>query len=337
MNEVRTLLTIAIPVYNTEKYLSRCLESLVSIKQTEKLDIVLINDGSPDNSDEIASDYARRYPHCVRYIRKENGGWGSSINLAIEKAAGKYFKILDSDDYYQSKELDDFLAFLASQDVDLVITPMTEIYTNGQKYFPIPEERDKSVLTLEKHLEGLQHNYPLGMTTYRTALLQENKIRVSDRYYADLEFNLKPLAYTRTVAYRSCDLYQYDKTREEASTSTRSYAIHRANFLQVVQGLAQHYVAQLAQAPQKLRELYKRELITLAQFGYNLYLSPTYAFNDIPVRTKELRRFDTELFKLVPDITRIIYKAKKKGIPYILIWKKLRINILNLRTLWTSF
>lgn len=337
MNEVRTLLTIAIPVYNTEKYLTRCLESLVSIKQTEKLDIVLINDGSPDHSEEIASDFARRYPHCIRYIRKENGGWGSSINLAIEKASGKYFKILDSDDYFQSKELDDFLSFLASQDADLVLTSMTEIYSNEKKYFPIPADRDKSVLTLEKHLEGLQHNYPLGMTTYRTDLLQVNKIRVSERYYADLEFNLKPLAYTRTVAYRSSDLYQYDKTREEASTSTRSYAIHRANFLQVVQGLAQHYVAQLAQAPQKLRELYKRELITLAQFGYNLYLSPTYAFNDIPVRTKELRRFDTELFKLVPDITRIIYKAKKKGIPYILIWKKLRINILNLRTLWTSF
>ena len=337
MNEVRTLLTIAIPVYNTEKYLTRCLESIVNIQQSEKLDIILINDGSPDHSEEIASDFARRYPHCIRYIRKENGGWGSSINLAIEKAAGKYFKILDSDDYYQSKELDDFLSFLASQDADLVLTSMTEIYSNGQKHFPIPKDRDKSVLTLEKHLEGLQHNYPLGMTTYRTALLQENKIRVSERYYADLEFNLIPLVYTQTVAYRSCDLYQYDKTREEASTSTRSYAIHRANFLQVVQGLAQHYAAQHAKAPQKLCELYKRELITLAQFGYNLYLSPTYAFNDIPVHTEELRRFDTELFNLLPDIARIIYKAKKKGIPYILLWKKLGINILNLRTLWTSF
>lgn len=337
MNEVRALLTIAIPVYNTERYLTRCLESVVNIQQTEKLAIILINDGSPDHADEIASDFARRYPHCIRYISKENGGWGSSINLAIEKAAGKYFKILDSDDYFQSKELDDFLSFLASQDADLVLTSMTEIYSNEKKHFPIPEDRDKSVLPVEKHLEGIQRNYPMGMTTYRTSLLQDNKIRVSDRYYADLEFNLKPLAYTRTVAYRSCDLYQYDKTREEASTSTRSYAIHRANFLQVVQGLTQHYVAQLAQAPQKLRELYKRELITLAQFGYNLYLSPTYVFNDIPVHMEELRRFDTELFKLEPDIARIIYKAKKKGIPYILLWKKLRINILNLRTLWTSF
>lgn len=331
------ILTIAIPIYNTERYLTRCLESIVNIQQAEKLDIILINDGSPDRSDEIASDFARRYPHGIRYIRKDNGGWGSSINLAIQKASGKYFKILDSDDYYQSKELDAFLTFLASQNADLVLTSMTEINSNGQRHFPIPVDRDKSVLALEKHLDGMQHNYPLGMTTYRTELLQENKIRVSERYYADLEFNLKPLAYTRTVAYRSCDLYQYDKTREEASTSTRSYAIHRANFLQVVQGLAQHYVAQLARAPQKLRELYKRELITLAQFGYNLYLSPTYAFNDIPVHMEELRCFDTELSKLVPDIARIICKSKKKGIPYILIWKKLGINILNLRTLWTSF
>ena len=97
------LFTIAVPAYNMELYLKRCLDSILLPKLQNSLEVILINDGSKDNTLSIARHYEKQYPEMLKVIDKTNGGWGSAINCEIQEATGKYFKILDADDWFDSK------------------------------------------------------------------------------------------------------------------------------------------------------------------------------------------------------------------------------------------
>ena len=91
------LLTIAIPSYNSENYLSKCIESL--LPGGEDVEILVVNDGSKDNTSAIGHEYEAKYPGIVKVIDKENGGHGSAVNAGVEHATGLFFKVVDSDDW----------------------------------------------------------------------------------------------------------------------------------------------------------------------------------------------------------------------------------------------
>ena len=104
------LLTIIIPIYNTQEYLRKCLDSLI-IKEPllSLVEILLIIDGSPDDSLVIAKEFETNYPQTFVVINKENGGYGSVLKRGIQEAKGKYCKILDSDDWYDKQEFEKFV------------------------------------------------------------------------------------------------------------------------------------------------------------------------------------------------------------------------------------
>ena len=116
------LLTITVPVYNTEEYLPKCLDSLIIDEYMDILEVLIVIDGSPDNSLTIAQEYAQRYPNTFIVINKENGGHSSAINKGLELATGKYFKLLDSDDWFNKDSFKVFLERLSNLDVDLILT-----------------------------------------------------------------------------------------------------------------------------------------------------------------------------------------------------------------------
>lgn len=116
------LLTIVIPVYKVEQYINKCLDSLIlSPELMEKMDVLIINDGTPDNSAELSREYVKKYPTVFRQIDKENGGHGSVWNLGVKEAYGKYTRFLDSDDWLENLDL--LIDKLENTDADLVITP----------------------------------------------------------------------------------------------------------------------------------------------------------------------------------------------------------------------
>ena len=95
------LMSFAVPCYNSEEYMQKCIESL--LKGGEDVEIIVVNDGSHDNTREIAEDYVRRYPSIVKAVHKENGGHGSGVNKGLELASGLYYKVVDSDDWLDLK------------------------------------------------------------------------------------------------------------------------------------------------------------------------------------------------------------------------------------------
>lgn len=107
------LLTIVIPVYKVERYIRKCQDSLiVSDDLMGQLEVLVINDGTPDRSAEIAKEFEKKYPSVFRVIDKENGNYGSCINRGLKEARGKYIRICDGDDSYDSVALCKLLKIL---------------------------------------------------------------------------------------------------------------------------------------------------------------------------------------------------------------------------------
>ena len=95
------LLSIAIPCYNSEAYMGKCVDSL--LEGGDDVEIIIVNDGSADRTGEIAEDYVRRYPGIVKAVHQENGGHGAAVNAGIENAGGLFFKVVDSDDWVKKE------------------------------------------------------------------------------------------------------------------------------------------------------------------------------------------------------------------------------------------
>ena len=107
------VLSIVIPVYKVEKFIRQCLDSvIVSPEEMEQIEVIVVNDGTPDNSSVIAHEYAEKYPNSIKVIDKENGGHGSAWNVGLKLATGKYLRFLDSDDWLSN--LSEFISILGS-------------------------------------------------------------------------------------------------------------------------------------------------------------------------------------------------------------------------------
>ena len=101
------LITFAIPCYNSEKYMNKCIDSLLVCK--DDIEIIIVDDGSKDKTAKIADDYQKKYPETIKAIHKENGGHGSGVNKGLEYATGLYFKVVDSDDWVNEEALTEVL------------------------------------------------------------------------------------------------------------------------------------------------------------------------------------------------------------------------------------
>ena len=128
---MQKLLTIVIPTYNMQNYLHRCLDSLLlPDKQMEQLEVLVINDGSKDKSSTIAHEYEAKYPNTFRVIDKENGNYGSCVNRGLKEATGKYIKVLDADDWFDTMNFEKYISFLAKTDADLVLSDFDYVYNH---------------------------------------------------------------------------------------------------------------------------------------------------------------------------------------------------------------
>ena len=125
------VLTVLVPTYNVEKYLRRCLDSLLLPEVLEEIEVLVVNDGSKDGSADIARAYEKKYPQTVVFVDKENGGHGSTINVGIEKAQGTYFKVLDSDDWVNIGDFIEFVKRLKEETADAVICDYRKRQENG--------------------------------------------------------------------------------------------------------------------------------------------------------------------------------------------------------------
>ena len=206
------LLTLIVPSYNMERYLHRCLDSLiVDDEQTmDALDVIVVNDGSKDKTSEIAHGYADKYPDTFRVIDKENGNYGSCINAGLKVARGKYIRPLDADDYVVKDHLSDILKKFGEVDVDAFVTDFTEVSDTCETL----RERNFSLLPANQVFgveECLCHyELPMHSLTYRTEMLRRIGYHQTEGiFYSDQEWNFLPFQAVSSLFYYPQRLYQY--------------------------------------------------------------------------------------------------------------------------------
>lgn len=217
------VLSISIAAYNVERYLENTLSSLCVPGVIDDIEVLIVNDGSKDSTAKIAKKYCERYPNSFFLLNKENGGYGSTINASLKVATGKYYKLLDGDDWFDSENLSSFIKELRSSVADIIYTN----YTSFQEPFMFETIEvfpwSPNVLFRVEDVNVLSMH---GIAV-KTALLQNKGVLITEHcFYTDVEFTLKALSLGVTVEYIPMNIYCYRLGVEGQSVSLKGMLKH---------------------------------------------------------------------------------------------------------------
>ncbi len=232
---MRKVLTIIVPSYNVEQFLDQTLESFIDERVMKDIEVLVVNDGSKDRTAEIAQKYADRYPDTFYVISKENGGHGSAINCGIAEAQGKYFKVVDGDDWVSTDGLVELVERLRDCRADYVFTNYYEVNDSTKEkrkvYFPdIPSNIVFSFGKIAKETGISMHALVI-----RTDILQKNQIYIDEHsFYVDVEYILYPVPYIRSIIYYDIFVYMYRFAQTEQSVSIKGYQKNIQDHLRVI-------------------------------------------------------------------------------------------------------
>jgi len=211
------LLSIVIPVYKVEQYIRKCLDSLLVPEHLlELLDVVIINDGTPDNSAIMAKEYEVKYPNVFRVIDQENRGHGGAWNHGTDLAIGKYLFYLDSDDWFDTEELSKLINFLQSCDTDMVVLDKKNYYAENGIYVTVEHKSmipnivyDTSIFDWLGCGEGANITYAHN-TVYRTSMMQKYMPLFCEHVmYDDVSLQLIPIVIAEDFVYVKYNVYRY--------------------------------------------------------------------------------------------------------------------------------
>lgn len=207
MINMEKLLTIIVPVYKVEAYINKCLDSLlVSPELMKKLEVLIINDGTPDNSAEMSRKYVKRYPETFRQIDKENGGHGSAWNMGLKEATGKYLRFLDSDDWFSNLDL--LLVDLQNSDADIVFNPFNKYLAYENRNVIIDTPIPAGETRLPDYWGGNDVNF--WGATYKTSILRPLlPLFAEGVMYDDYILTWAPLVFGRTCIALDYVVYNY--------------------------------------------------------------------------------------------------------------------------------
>ena len=222
------LLTFAIPCYNSEAYMEKCIESI--LPGGEDVEILIVDDGSKDRTAEIADRYEREYPTICRAIHQENGGHGEAVNAGIRNATGLYFKVVDSDDWVDQEaymQILNKLRELAGGETQLDMLLANYVYEKeGAKHKKVmrqagvPTDRLFTWSDVRHFHKG--HYILMHSVIYRTKLLRECGLELPKHtFYVDNIYVYKPLPNVRTMYYMDVDFYRYFIGRDDQSVNEK--------------------------------------------------------------------------------------------------------------------
>lgn len=231
----KPVLSIIVPSYNVEKYLESGIATLINHRNAHKMEILIVNDGSKDSTSEIGKKLEKKTTingnSIVKLIDKENGGHGSTINVGIRKASGKYLKVMDGDDTVDSERLADLIDILENENTDIILNDYIEDWA-----------QDNEIIykcTYPFMTPGMEYNFEdlcydgygfdlwgpiLSCSTYRTEMLKKANFYLSEKsFYVDMELNTYIAIACKTIKYYPMYIYRYLLGRANQSVTKASY------------------------------------------------------------------------------------------------------------------
>lgn len=223
------LLTVAIPCYNSQDYMEHAVET--ALVGGEDIEILLVNDGSTDETAAIADRLEKEHPTIVKAIHKENGGHGSAVNTGLANASGVYYKVLDSDDWFDREALLKIMDILRNfvhngNGVDMLLANYVYEKPSLHKHKSIrydgvfPENQVFGWNEVKRF--KMSQNILMHSVIYRTKMLRDCNLELPEHtFYVDNLFVYNPLPYVKTMYYVNVDLYRYFIGREDQSVNEK--------------------------------------------------------------------------------------------------------------------
>lgn len=262
--------SVIVPVYNVEKYLERCLESLVN-QTLENIEIIIVNDGTKDNSEEIIKKFMEKYPQKIVYLKKENGGLSDARNYGIPYAKGEYIAFLDSDDYVEKDIYKEMYELAKKENSDMVECDFLWEYPNkvrediGQVYNGKKEMLEKvrvvawNKLIRRSILEKTQIQFPKGLR------------------YEDVEFTYKLIPHLNKVSFLKNTYIHYIQ-RENSIINVQNE--RTKEIFTVLDNVIDYY------KEKNFYEEYKEEL----EYVYTRYLLCSSLLRMVKIKDKNVRK-----------------------------------------------
>ena len=309
---MKKVLSFVVPCYNSDGYMRHCIDSLLI--GGEDVEIIIVNDGSVDNTAGIANHYISEYPNIVKAIHQENGGHGEAINIGLKYATGKFFKVIDSDDWVDEKaylQILKTLKKLIQEPIQLDMFISNFVYEKSElkkkkvmKYNnALPENTFFTWDEVKKFKIGqymLMHSI-----TYRTQLLKDIGLTLPKHtFYVDNLFAYVPMQYVENMYYLDIDFYRYFIGREDQSIS-ESIMIGRID-----------QQIKVNKMMLKAVRLEKIESENLRQYLHHYFEIVTSVSSVLLMRsgTKENLKKKKILWEYIRQIDRKMYKKLRRGI-----------------------
>lgn len=323
------ILTVIVPSYNMEKYLPKCLGSLVVAPELmEKLEVLVVNDGSKDRTSEIAHEFEAKYPQTFKVIDKPNGHYGSCVNAGLAVANGVYVKILDADDSFDTVAFTDYMSFLVktvecewSCKPDMIWNDSVWVDENDVAFRTMRRDvPNRKLLDVEDPIVSLSGFY-MHQVAYKTDNLRLIAYRQDEGIcYTDNEWCHIPVSTVGKLCYCDVSLYRYLNGREGQSIDDFN---KNAN-VWMVQSVALRMAADAIGWNGRSEKL-KAYLVDLAL----VIILNVYSRSILMIHTRgqdaKLEEFDKKL----QSISRALYDnvalramIHNTGISYIAMWRK---------------
>jgi len=310
------LLSIAIPCYNSESYMRRCIDSL--LVGGEDVEIIIVNDGSTkDNTAAVADEYAAKYPTIVKAVHQENGGHGSAVNAGIRNATGLYFKVVDSDDWVKEEayiQILDTLRELVGGDRVLDMLISNYVYEKeGEKRKKVmhyrhilPKDKMFTWNDCRHFIKG--HYILMHSVIFRTKLLRDCGLELPKHtFYVDNLYVFEPLPYVKNMYYLDVNFYRYYIGRSDQSVNESVMISRIDQQLRVNMRMIDYMVEHMSEIKKTKR---------LFQYMRNYLEIITTVSSVLLIRgdTKEFLEMKTQLWDYLKEKDVRLYRYLRHGI-----------------------
>ena len=296
-------LSVVIPSYNVEKFLNQTLDSFVCDEEImKKFEVIVVDDGSKDNTAKIGQEYATKYPDTFRVISKENGGHGSTINVGIKNAVGKYFKVVDGDDWVNTEDFVSFIKKLENCESEYVFTNYYEYYddVNRRKEIDFPQFADGKEYDFKDVAKSIC--IPMHALTIKTSVLKDNNIVIDEKcFYVDVEYVMFPVPFVNKVTFFDFHIYVYRLNLSTQSVSIFGFQKHIEDHTRVTFRMFEFYndYVSSGNAEDEKITYFKNCIVDLIITHSAIYSS--YPDSDMENKKKFIE-FDNKIKELNPDI-----------------------------------
>ena len=301
------ILSVSVAAYNIENMIRQNIESFINSEVRDDIEVIVTDDGSKDKTADIIKEYADKYPDTIKLIKQKNQGPGSTVNSGISNATGKYFKMVDGDDWVETDNLKRLIEELKKTDADMILTNY-EIYDNKQEKIietvkvKIPENEIFKMEDIGSKLNIQMHN-----VTYKTQILKDYNIRLDKGFYTDMEYLLLPMLYVNTVKYIDINIYVYRIAQSQQSVSIPSMQKNIAMHKQVLDRLVEFYVQNIDNLKYGTKKYVCKAIANMA----DVQLGTLLTFEQSDENKKKIVDFNKQLREKSKDIYNIYKKSKK--------------------------